>query len=182
MPRSPDRPVPRAPAIAARLLLAWLVALSATALGAGPAAGAERRPTTPLPPPLGIHPPRLALPPPPVTSVTFFGRGWGHGVGLSQYGARGRALAGQLAPAILAHYYPGTTLGQKSPSTIVRVLVLTGYVATAAKPATITGRGGTWSIDGIAGTWPADARVTSSRPSPDGSSWTLKVLSSTGST
>ncbi|HYN47252.1 MAG TPA: SH3 domain-containing protein, partial [Candidatus Nanopelagicales bacterium] len=26
-------------------------------------------------------------------SVTFYGRGWGHGVGLSQYGARGRAIA-----------------------------------------------------------------------------------------
>jgi SpoIID/LytB domain protein len=114
--------------------------------------------------------------------VTFFGRGWGHGVGLSQYGARGRALAGQLAPTILAHYYAGTTLGHKSPSTIVRVLVLTGYVATTAKPATITGRGGTWSIDGISGTWPADARVTFVPAVADGSSWTLKVLSSTGST
>ena len=44
-------------------------------------------------------------------SVTFYGRGWGHGVGLSQYGARGRALAGQGAAEILAHYYPGTTIG-----------------------------------------------------------------------
>src|SRR4051812_37882481 len=34
--------------------------------------------------------------PTPVTgSVTFFGRGFGHGVGMSQYGARGRADAGQ---------------------------------------------------------------------------------------
>ena len=31
------------------------------------------------------------------TSTTFYGRGWGHGVGMSQYGARGRALAGQKA-------------------------------------------------------------------------------------
>ena len=29
--------------------------------------------------------------------VTFYGRGYGHGVGMSQYGARGRALAGQDA-------------------------------------------------------------------------------------
>ena len=31
--------------------------------------------------------------------------------GCRQYGARGRALAGQDAPTILAHYYQGTTLG-----------------------------------------------------------------------
>ncbi len=31
----------------------------------------------------------------PGPTVTIFGRGWGHGVGLSQYGARGRAFAGQ---------------------------------------------------------------------------------------
>ena len=30
-------------------------------------------------------------------TVTFYGRGYGHGVGMSQYGARGRALAGQPA-------------------------------------------------------------------------------------
>lgn len=38
-------------------------------------------------------------------------RRFGHGVGMSQYGARGRARAGQTAGQILAAYYPGTTLG-----------------------------------------------------------------------
>lgn len=38
------------------------------------------------------------------------GRGWGHGVGMSQWGARGMALNGADYRAILAHYYPGTTL------------------------------------------------------------------------
>lgn len=36
--------------------------------------------------------------------------GYGHGVGLSQYGARYLALAGQSCAEILAHYYPGTLL------------------------------------------------------------------------
>ena len=143
MPRSPGRPIPRAPATAVRLVLACLVALSASGLGSRLGRRRGSLAHTPPPPPGTVRPPRPTVPPRPVTSVTFFGRGWGHGVGLSQYGARGRALAGQLAPAILAHYYAGTTLGQRAPSTIVRVLVLTGYVATAAKPATITGRGGT---------------------------------------
>lgn len=43
-------------------------------------------------------------------TFTFTGSGWGHGVGLSQYGARGRALAGWDAARILRHYYRGTKL------------------------------------------------------------------------
>lgn len=40
----------------------------------------------------------------------FEGKGWGHGVGLSQWGARALALSGWSAERILAHYYPGTSL------------------------------------------------------------------------
>ena len=36
--------------------------------------------------------------------------GYGHGVGMSQYGARFLALDGQTYDQILAHYYPGTRL------------------------------------------------------------------------
>ena len=36
--------------------------------------------------------------------------GFGHGVGMSQYGAKLMAEAGTDYPAILAHYYPGTEL------------------------------------------------------------------------
>jgi SpoIID/LytB domain protein len=39
--------------------------------------------------------------------VVVEGRGWGHGVGMGQYGARGRAEAGQSATDILATYYGG---------------------------------------------------------------------------
>jgi stage II sporulation protein D len=41
---------------------------------------------------------------------TFYGRGWGHGVGLCQNGAFGMALAGKSAAEILSRYYPGTAL------------------------------------------------------------------------
>ena len=44
--------------------------------------------------------------------VTISGAGNGHGVGMSQWGAQGRALAGQDYGQILAAYYQGTTLGQ----------------------------------------------------------------------
>ena len=42
--------------------------------------------------------------------VRFEGRGWGHGVGLSQFGAKGMADRGYTYPQILEHYYPGTAL------------------------------------------------------------------------
>lgn len=40
----------------------------------------------------------------------FMGGGWGHGVGLCQHGASGRAKAGQSYREILGHYYTGATL------------------------------------------------------------------------
>jgi stage II sporulation protein D len=40
-------------------------------------------------------------------SVVFEGRGWGHGVGMSQWGARGMAARGMTFAQILAHYYTG---------------------------------------------------------------------------
>jgi SpoIID/LytB domain protein len=63
----------------------------------------------------------------PPAGGTFFvsGHGWGHGVGLAQYGAYGYALHGWAAPDIVAHYYPGTDLGQ-APVKRVRVLLAGG--------------------------------------------------------
>jgi stage II sporulation protein D len=54
--------------------------------------------------------------------VAFTGHGWGHGLGLSQWGAYGYAKHGLAYDDILAHYYPGTTLGRSRVKT-VRVLV-----------------------------------------------------------
>jgi stage II sporulation protein D len=56
---------------------------------------------------------------------TFFvsGHGWGHGLGLSQYGAYGYAQHGWRYDRILLHYYTGTTLGQ-APIKRVRVLLV----------------------------------------------------------
>ncbi len=93
------------------------------------------------------------------STVTFYGRGSGQGVGMSQYGALGRALAGQNAPAILAHYYQGTTIGQLAANPSLRVL-LEDETATQSSPLTVYGRGGPWSIDGIAASLPADARAS----------------------
>ena len=45
-------------------------------------------------------------------SFFFTTRGYGHGVGMSQWGARALAEQGQTASQILAHYFPGTQLRQ----------------------------------------------------------------------
>jgi SpoIID/LytB domain protein len=53
------------------------------------------------------------------------GRGWGHGVGMSQYGAFGQAKEGRTYDEILAHYYSGTELGRAGKKE-VRVLLAEG--------------------------------------------------------
>ncbi|MCD9185421.1 MAG: SpoIID/LytB domain-containing protein [Pyrinomonadaceae bacterium] len=45
-------------------------------------------------------------------SYSFTGRGWGHGVGMCQYGAYGLGKMGVKYDAILKHYYTGITLSK----------------------------------------------------------------------
>jgi stage II sporulation protein D len=61
------------------------------------------------------------------SSPAFFvaGHGWGHGVGMPQYGAYGYALHGWTYDRIVPHYYTGTTLG-RAPLRKVRVLLVGG--------------------------------------------------------
>jgi stage II sporulation protein D len=51
------------------------------------------------------------------------GHGFGHGVGVSQYGAYGYALHGKDYRFILGHYYQGTTISQVEGARIIRVLL-----------------------------------------------------------
>jgi len=57
------------------------------------------------------------------------GAGYGHGVGMSQYGALGFAQHGYSYRAILSHYYRDTTLAQVSPYKLVTVLLKNGSAA-----------------------------------------------------
>lgn len=85
------------------------------------------------------------------------GRGWGHGVGMSQYGAYGQAVAGRTYDQILAHYYTDTVLG-KAGRKEVRVLLAEGrravsvsstapFVATDATGATYRFAKGAVTVD-----------------------------------
>ncbi len=63
------------------------------------------------------------------------GRGWGHGVGMSQYGAYGQALAGRTYDQILGYYYSGTTIGRAGRKE-VRVLLAEGRRAVTISSST----------------------------------------------
>lgn len=177
----------------ATLAVAWLV-LALVVLLAAPGGTVRAADPTPTPTPPRSRTPVATLAPRPTptatpagptqlgTSITFHGRGWGHGVGMSQYGARGRALEGQSAEAILAHYYQGATLGTVPLDTPIRVRVLKAYSASAA-PLELRALGGTWTIDGVATTYPAGARVFVTPATSGGvTTWRYKVVNAAGAT
>ena len=59
------------------------------------------------------------------SNFTIRGAGFGHGIGLSQYGAYGYAAHGVGSRDIVLHYYKGTRLGNMAGRTI-RVLLQQG--------------------------------------------------------
>ena len=130
--------------------------------------------------------PVLAADPTPLgSSVTIHGRGYGHGVGMSQYGARGRALDGATATEILAHYYQGATLGSIAIDAPIRVRVLNGFTASATRPLVLYGRRGTWRFEGSATVYPKNARIEvrpTVKQTASGTTvtWRIKVLGPTG--
>ncbi|MFL5843751.1 MAG: SpoIID/LytB domain-containing protein [Solirubrobacteraceae bacterium] len=77
-----------------------LIALVAAAFAAAPADGASR--------------------------FVIKGAGFGHGVGMSQYGAYGYAKHGKDYKFILGHYFTGTALSNLSENPTIRVLLQTG--------------------------------------------------------
>ena len=82
-------------------------------------------------------------------NLLFVGRGRGHGVGLCQWGARGRAIAGQSATQIVTAYYSGTTVTPAVPrETTIRVLVRHVMPNGAEQANRIFARHGAWRIAG----------------------------------
>ena len=63
-------------------------------------------------------------------SFTVRGSGFGHGWGMSQYGAYGAARHGLTWKEILAFYYPGTKLTEMASGTTLRVWVTGDYDGT----------------------------------------------------
>jgi stage II sporulation protein D len=85
--------------------------------------------------PAGVRAPAPTTPAA-VTATTFLvsGRGWGHGVGMSQYGALGYANEGWTYEQILGHFYTGAVPGP-APVSRVRVLVAEAKAALTIRSA-----------------------------------------------
>jgi stage II sporulation protein D len=103
------------------------------------------------------------------------GAGFGHGIGMSQYGAEGFAKHGWDYRQILGHYYTGTSLGQAQTRT-VRVLLQDGRRSISFAGATGVGgkkadpntkytakaSGSRVTVNGHLGTFAAPLSITSS--------------------
>jgi len=109
------RPTARRAALVTATLTATLASLGL--LSATPASAVEVRPV-----PAGGQ-------------WTFTGHGFGHGMGMSQWGAQSRALAGQSHEQILEAYYPGTSAGTRDDRLLrVGLTGFTGPSVTVAAP------------------------------------------------
>ncbi len=107
----------------------------------------------------------VAVPAQARTLYTLTGHGWGHGIGLSQYGALGYAQHGWAYDAILAHYYTGTTLSALPGSVQMRIQLASGrtsYSISGASKITVVDEGGSVSKTIPAGSYRVE-RGTSGR-------------------
>jgi len=93
------------------------------------------------------------------TRVIIKGGGWGHGIGMSQYGAYGRALRGESSQQILEHYYSGANVTERDMMRI-RVGLLQTRSTIRLSPRKFRDDGGliTFKAEGIPG------RIASGRP------------------
>ena len=162
MPVVPRIFLPRRRARFTALLVAALLVVSVLAAGPGAATAAAQ--VTPSPEP-------VVLPPPP-PDVVVRGGGWGHSVGMSQYGAYAQARAGRNAADILRHYYPGAAVGghpgvpgemrvgllQASSSIVVRTSSRNG--GEPSRPVEVDLGGGSVAVPWGGGGPPVDYSIT----------------------
>ena len=67
-------------------------------------------------------------------ALVLNGRGWGHGVGMVQWGAYGKARRGLSAEQILAHYYGGLRPERHPEPGLIHVQVATGLTSIKIVP------------------------------------------------
>jgi SpoIID/LytB domain protein len=95
-----------------------------------------------------------------VEEFTFFGSGFGHGLGMSQWGAFGLAREGWGAARILTHFYSGTSVGtQPPPADRFRIGLVQGRrsVRLEAEAGPVELRVGSRADGEVVGTVPAGA-------------------------
>ena len=135
--------------------------------------GLERMPAeAPTPAPLPVTPPprgKILAP-----DILIQGSGWGHSVGLSQYGARAQAMAGRSHKQILSHYFPGVRIGTlRNAPPPIRVGLFSDRAVDATRVQLQT-----TSRDGRAPTRNATVDLGSGPiPMPHGQTWELRAES-----
>ena len=82
--------------------------------------------------------------PTPAPTVRITGEGWGHGVGMSQYGAQAQALAGWGVDRILRYWYRGVDIGASATSR--RAITVGLSTAAAAPDVTVSEGTGRWNV------------------------------------
>ena len=144
------------------------------ALGLVPALPASPAQAASCPTPGGVA--IAAAPDPTGAEVVFTGNGYGHNLGLSQYGAQGAARLGCTAPQILAAYFPGTRLVTKPMPSEVRLWMGQDgtYSSLLAKEGPVQ-----WVLDGCTASAPTDpsAPVPAACPplQPLGATWEVRT-------
>jgi stage II sporulation protein D len=86
--------------------------------------------------------------------IHFYGRGWGHGTGMTQWGAHGLAKLGRGYKDILRHYYTGVTVEKTRYRGPIEVGVATGLsnVSASGRFKIVNGNGKT-VVEKAYGTW-----------------------------
>jgi len=115
----------------------------------------------------------VRVPPAATTSrdFTIRGKGWGHGVGMSQYGALGAARLGCSAKQILRTYYTGVTIATQAQPRYIRVgLTFDSPISNVAGARSIDATVGDipWQLCGAGGC----QRVATQR---QGSRWQVRI-------
>ena len=109
--------------------------------------------------------------------VVFRGGGWGHGLGMSQYGAQGAARLGCTAEQILGRYYAGTEVVSAPMPDGIRLRLLDGGYRADVKA--VDGPLA-WVLTGCVGPTPEDPAAAACPPvQPAGASWQLTVDAAT---
>lgn len=106
--------------------------------------------------------------------ITISGRGWGHGVGMAQWGARGMADKGKKYNEILSFYYQNSKIGKITPENpAIKVNLANNLSSVNVTAALISGTTGGFSIKDLA----QNKTVASGKP---GETWTVKRVYSSG--
>jgi SpoIID/LytB domain protein len=108
---------------------------------------------------------KMPKPATPEAEVTVLGHGWGHGMGMSQYGAQGAARLGCTYRTILQTYYRDTSVVARTLDAPVRLAL-----ASASSKATLR-------AEGRAVTWTAGSSTVKQ---PADSTWTVKPSTKSG--